>query len=196
MGTDTTAFEYAMGLFSVLIGLAVADVATSFHRLMRHKQNVRWDPLTLAAALYALCMAIYMWFDIWGARHFAATRHFPFYVGLVGQLFVLFLTAAASLPDEADESTDLRAYYENNRRYYWSLLTLFQLGYTAFGLYFAADEIGREPLGRGAVLLALMSAPVAVSAALVIIKSRLAHYIGIGLLFGLMLTHYAAAQIN
>jgi hypothetical protein len=32
---DIDAFEYAMGLFSVVIGLAVTDVATSFHALMR-----------------------------------------------------------------------------------------------------------------------------------------------------------------
>ena len=73
---EATAFKYAMGLFSVLIGLAVADVATSFHRLMRVRQTVRWDPLALAAAFYALCITVYMWFDIWGVRHFGATRPF------------------------------------------------------------------------------------------------------------------------
>src|SRR5258708_36379098 len=112
MGPETTAFEYAMGLFSVVIGLAVADVATSFHRLLRHKATVRWDPLALAAALYALCATVYMWFDIWGVRHIAAQRDFPFYLGLVALLFVLFLAAAASLPDDGDGSTDLRVDYE------------------------------------------------------------------------------------
>ena len=49
MTPEIRAFEFALGLFSVLIGLAIADVAASFHRLMRARPRVRWDPLTLLA---------------------------------------------------------------------------------------------------------------------------------------------------
>jgi hypothetical protein len=196
MSGDANPFEYAMGLFSVLIALAVADVATSFHRLVRAREKVRWDPLTLLAALYAICMAVYMWFDIWGVRHFAATRHFFFFLGLVAELFVLFLTAAASLPDDPSEDHDLRAYYARNRRYFWSLLTIFQLGYTAFGLYFSQSETSNIALWKLAALNILMSGPVAISAALIFVKSRTWHYIGIALLFALMYVHYARASIG
>jgi hypothetical protein len=194
---EATAFEYAMGLFSVLIGLAVADIAISFHRLMRRRQTVRWDPLALAAAFYTLCMAVYMWFDIWGVRHVGATRHFFFYLGLVAQLFVLFLIAAASLPDEAsDNLLDLRPYYATNRRYFWSLLVLFQVGYAAFGIYFSSDEIMRQSGPVAAYLWSLMTAPVVVSLVLLVVRSRIAHYIGLSLLFALMALHYAPMQIN
>jgi hypothetical protein len=33
---EIRAFEYATGLFAALIGLAVVDLATSFHRLLRN----------------------------------------------------------------------------------------------------------------------------------------------------------------
>ena len=196
MSGDSTPFEFAMGLFSVVIGLAVADVATSFHRLMRLRESVRWDGLTLIAAAYALCVAVYMWFDLWGVRHFAATRHFPFYLALVLEFFVLFLAAAASLPDEANEKTDLRTYYERNRRYFWTLLTLFQVGYTLFGFYFVAGELPKFPFGTRILLLGFMASPALVSAGLIFLKSRSAHYLGVGLLFVLMTMHYAAAQIG
>jgi len=196
MTPEIRAFEYAMGLFSVLIGLAIADIAVSFHRLTRSKLQVRWDPLTLGAALYTLCMAVYMWFDIWGVRHFAITRHFLFYLGLVAALFVLFLAAAASLPDEVSEAVNLREYYARNRRYFWSLIALFQFGYVGFGLYFGASESGRLPLSLDILLWALMSAPFAISLALLLLKSRSAHYVGLALLFALMLAHYAPMQIN
>lgn len=78
MTPEIRAFEYAIGVFAVLIGLAIADIATSFHRLLHSKSAAKWDPLALSAALYAMCMAIYMWFDLWGVRNFAATRHFLF----------------------------------------------------------------------------------------------------------------------
>jgi len=195
MTPEIRAFEYAMGLFSVLIGLAVADVAMSFHRLARSRAPVRWDPLALTAALYTLCMAVYMWFDLWGVRHFAATRHFLFYLAVVAQLFVLFLVAAASLPDEAGPH-DLSAYYAGNRRYFWSLMSLFQLGYSLLGLYFAASETAHLARGPGALLYGLMWAPALVSVALLLTRSRVAHYLGLAALIVLMVVHYGAAQIN
>jgi hypothetical protein len=196
MTPEVRAFEYALGIFSVLIGLAVADVAASFHRLLRHRSSVRWDPLVVLAAGYALCMAVYMWFDIWGVRNFAATRHFLFYVGLVVQLFVLFLVAAASLPDDADGSTDLREYYAGNSRYFWSLITLFQAGYFAFGVYFVGGEPAGIPFWINALMWTLMTAPLVIALALCIWRSRTLHYIGLASLYAVMWLHYGAAQIN
>jgi hypothetical protein len=196
MTPEIRAFEYAMGLFSVLVGLAVADIAMSFHRLMRSKQSVRWDPLTLMAAGYALCMAVYMWFDIWGVRNFAATRQFFFYLALVVELFVLFLVAAASLPDETGEAVDLRDYYARNQSYFWTLLTLFQAGYVVFGLYFSADEFAHLPRERMLLLFGLMCLPFVISFVLLLVKPRIVHYIGLGLLFAAMVLHYLPAQIN
>jgi hypothetical protein len=196
MTPEVRAFEYAMGLFAVLIGLAVADVATSFHRLARSKFPVHWDPLALGVAGYTLCMAVYMWFDIWGVRNFAITRHFLFYLGLVAQLFVLFLAAAASLPDEVHAPTDLREYYARNRRYLWGLIALFQFGYCAFGVYFATGESAKLPFWISVLMWSLMIAPFAVSIALAALKSRALHYAGLFLMVLLMLMHYVPAQIN
>ena len=196
MTPEIRAFEFAVGVFSVLIGLAIADIATSFHRLLRSKAPVNWDPLALGAALYALCMAIYMWFDLWGVRNFAAARHFLFYLLLFAQMFVLFLVAASSLPDEADGSTNLRDFYAGNRRDFWFLVALFQIGYVGAGFYFAAEAIAKLPNGIAALLIAQMSAPLVLALILLSTKSRAVHYAGIGLLFVLMLIHYGGASIN
>ena len=136
MTPEIRAFEFALGLFSVLIGLSIADVATSLHRLIRKRETVRWDPLTLLAALFALLMAIGMWFDLWGIRNATSVRHFFLYLGLVASFFVLFLIAASSLPDESDGPVDLRSYYEHNRRYFWALVTIFQIIYALLGVHF------------------------------------------------------------
>lgn len=196
MPSETVAFEYAMGIFAVLIGLAVADIAASFHRLLRHKAQVRWDPLTLLAAFYALCTAVYMWFDIWGVRHFGATRHFLFYIGLVAELFVLYLIAAASLPDETSGPVDLREYYLQNRRHFWRLVVLFQFGYFAFGVYFAGGDPAGRPRWVVLVEWGLMSAPLVIALALLGLKSRTVHYLGLAALYVIMLWHYGAMAIN
>jgi hypothetical protein len=195
MTPEIRAFEYAIGVFAVLIGLAIADIATSFHRLLRCKLPVKWDPLALMSALYALCMAIYMWFDLWGVRNFSATRSFPFYLLLFGQLFILFLVAASSLPDEADTSIDLREFYAANRQKFWTLVALFQIGYVGAGFYFIGG-MPKLPRLISTVLLFQMIAPLILSLVLLVTKSRAAHYVGIILLFVAMLVHYGRASIN
>jgi hypothetical protein len=196
MTPEIRAFEYAIGVFAVLIGLAIADIATSFHRLLRSKSTVKWDPLALAAALYALCMAIYMWFDLWGVRNFAASRNFLFYLLLFSQLFVLFLVAASSLPDEAGPSTDLREFYAANRRKFWLLVVLFQVGYVGAGFYFIGGMIGKLPVLVATVLIIQMTAPLVLALVLLVTKSRVVHCVGIGLLFVVMFLHYGRMSIN
>ncbi|MBS0578761.1 MAG: hypothetical protein JSR36_05805 [Proteobacteria bacterium] len=197
MTPEVRAFEYSLGLFAVLIGLAVADIANSFHRLVRSRTPVRWDALPLLAALYALCMAVGMWFDLWGVRHFADTRHFFFYLWMIAAMFVLFLIAAAALPDEPGPRCDLGAYYADTRRYFWTLVALFQLAYLVLGLYF----VGPANLARmrgGALLLLLnnMFVPVLIALTLRRSVSRPLHYLGIALLLASLALHYGAYQIN
>jgi hypothetical protein len=195
MTPEIRAFEYAIGVFAVLIGLAIADIATSFHRLLRTRSPVIWDPLALMAALYALCMAIYMWFDLWGVRNFAATRNFLFYLGIFGMLFVLFLVAASSLPDETNTAINLQVFYAENRRKFWLLVVIFQIGYVAAGIYFTGG-MPHLPTLFSALLTVQMFAPLALSLMLLATKSRGIHFIGIGLLFVVMLIHYGRASIN
>jgi hypothetical protein len=192
---EIRAFEYSLGLFAVLIGIAVADIAMSFHRLLRNRSTVKWDPLTLLSALYALLMAVCMWFDIWGVRNFAATRTFPFYLTIIAALAVLFLVAAASLPDESDDSNDLCEYYGMNRRYFWSLVALFQLIYIGQGFYFMRGMLAL-PNWINVLLTVQMIAPFVLAVILLVTKSRKLHYIVVGLLFAVMMLHYWRASIN
>jgi len=196
MTPEIRAFEYALGLFSVLIGLAVADIAASFHRLARGKAPVVWDPLALLAALYALCMAVGMWFDLWGVRSVSEARQFFFYLSIIASLFVLFLIAAASLPDDPEEDGDLRAYYERNRRYFWLLVALFQAGYNAHGIYFLHSIFSRMPLALRIQVVSQWTLLLLIPLVLAQVKSRAVHYLGFGLLIAVQAWHYAPYAIN
>ncbi len=196
MTPEIRAFEYALGLFSVLIGLAVADIAASVHRLARSKTPVAWDPLGPFAALYALCMAVGMWFDLWGVRNVSEARHYFFYLFMVANLFVLFLIAAASLPDDPREDGDLRAYYERNRRYFWLLVALFQAGYIGLGIYFVHSIFSRMPPALQVQISSQWILLLVVPLALAHVKSRTAHYLGFALLIAVQAWHYAPYTIN
>ena len=196
MTPEIRAFEYALGLFSVLIGLAVADIAASFHRLARSKAPVSWDPLALFAAFYALCMAVGMWFDLWGVRNVSEARQYFFYLFMVANLFVLFLIAAASLPDDPREDGNLRAYYERNRRYFWLLIALFQAGYIALGIYFVHNIFSRMPPALQVQIASQWILLLVIPLALAQVKARILHYLGFGLLIAVQAWHYAPYAIN
>jgi hypothetical protein len=197
MTPEMHAFEYSLGLFAVLIGLAVADVANSFHRLARSRFPVIWDPLALLAAAYALCMAVGMWFDLWGVRHFAATRHFFFYLWLIAEMFVLFLIAAAALPDETGSGCDLREHYAATRRYFWTLVALFQFTYLVNGVYFIGWAVLLHALRvEPFALLNDLLLPFLLAVVLSRTVSRPLHYLGVVLLLLSLAWHYSPYQIN
>jgi hypothetical protein len=193
---EIRAFEFSLGLFSVLIGLAVADVATSLHRLVRHDRVVRWDPLVLLSAAFALVITVGMWFDLWGIRNATSVRHFLFYLLLVAAFLVLFLVAAASLPDEVSGDVNLREYYARNHRYFWSLITLFEIVYVALGLFFLAGMFARLPRAVMGVISVQWAALIIVPALLTVIRSRLIHYLGLAVLFAVVFWHYSNYAIT
>jgi hypothetical protein len=193
---EIRAFEFALGLFTVLIGLAIADVATSLHRLIRHHRQVRWDPLTLLASLFSLLLSIGMWFDLWGIRHASSVRYFFLYLVLVVAFFILFLIAASSLPDEVNGTVDLRNFYEQNRRYFWLLVLAFEVIYVALGFHFVGDLLSHMS-GRALFVLTLQWAvPIMVPALLMFVRMRSIHYAGLLILFAIELWHYAPYSIN
>ena len=129
-------FEYAVGLFSIIVGLALADVGSSLHRLIKVRSAVRWDLLAILTVAYVVLLLLAMWYDLWGIRGFGGTTSFGFLLTLLGELFVLFLLAAGSLPDDAREGTDLVAFYDGQQTHLWTLLLVFQAAFAAHWFYF------------------------------------------------------------
>jgi H+/Cl- antiporter ClcA len=58
-------FEYLLALVSILIGLAVADLSSSLHRLLRARRRVRWDWLPLAGAFLVILLILEFWWNLW-----------------------------------------------------------------------------------------------------------------------------------
>lgn len=129
-------FEYAVGLFSIIVGLALADVGSSLHRLIKQRRAVQWDILAVLTVAYIVLLLLAMWYDLWSIRGFGGTTSFWFLLTLLGELFVLFLLAAGSLPDEPQEGTDLVAFYKVQQTHLWTLLLIFQAAFAAHWLYF------------------------------------------------------------
>ncbi len=99
---------------------------------------------------------------------------------MLADLFVLFLLSAASLPDAPGEMSDLRVHYARGRRYFWTLVVIFQASYLLNGLYFlGADLWGPHSYRAASVLVVNMVLPCVVALALLLSRSGRLHYLGI-----------------
>ena len=115
--------ENVLVFASIIVGVAVADQLTSLHRLLKRRREVRWDWLLLWVATLVLLTQIQIWWTLAGQRQGPIT--IGAFLPLIVELILLFLLAAASLPDEAGaESPDLKRYYKEQGRYIWSLYAL------------------------------------------------------------------------
>lgn len=112
--------EYLTVFMSIIIGLAVADLAFSLHRLLRRGRAIRWDWLMPALALVVLCLILNVW---WGIFHwYKPLQQITFVAFLpdVALVLTLFLLSAAVLPDERlEDGASLRAIYMDERRHIW-----------------------------------------------------------------------------
>lgn len=127
--------EYLAGFISILVGLSVAEIAQSTHRLLRCRARVRFHWYPFAAALILLLLTIELWWNtnqvIVPGRPVTIGLFLPIVIGL----FLLYLTCAAVLPDEIPaEGLDLRAHYFDNARYFWSLFAVLIAGFIAVRL--------------------------------------------------------------
>lgn len=157
--------DYISVFSAIVLGLALADLTTSFHKLMRHRQRVRWDWLIFAAALLVLLNLVAFWWVtlLWygGVKDMSIAAYLPD----LAMLLVLFLTAAAILPDQVPaEGIDLRAFYLSNSRYFWTLwvillaLTIVVLGPrylpNAHWPTFVREQVPNFAFLGGAIILA------------------------------------------
>ncbi|MCS6625015.1 hypothetical protein N0B44_19040 [Roseibacterium beibuensis] len=180
-------FEYVVALMSVITGLGLADVGLSLHRLMKRRATVRWDWLPLAVAAYIAFILIRLWYQLWTVRDSPGVTGLLFFTTLLAETFVLFLAAAAALPDEDDfdgRRIDLGAFYADQRRYIWILFSVFAVGWAGHDFYFTAflEPFSLPRFGASALVFL---PPVVLGAALALVKARRWQVA----IFGLLLVH-------
>jgi hypothetical protein len=162
-----TSFEYALGLFSVLMALSLGDIAINVHKLIRHCRSVRWDARVVLSTLLVVVVIVRMWFALWSIRGDAIVLVFPFYLSMFLELMILFLLGASCLPDEPLADCDLGRFYESNQRSLWTIFSVFQLSFFLHWLYF----VDRASLWAWAAVLT----PLAIYLLLAFVRARWLH---------------------
>lgn len=190
-----TPFEYILPLVSVLVGLAVADLAVSLHRLLRAWRRVQWDWLPLAAALLAVLAALEFWWIFFEAQEAAFFTTLGGFLPLAAQLVLLFLLNAAALPDAVpDEGLSLRAFYDTNSPLFRSLYAAYVMLIIIariVGAVQAGATIGGTvgPLLPNLLLLGLFITLAAV-------RKRTLHGVAVVLLLGLLIAEWSQLSLS
>ena len=176
-------FDYLVGLFSIVIGLGLAEVAVSLNRLLR-SAGLKHDPLVFGPPILVTLMLVAIWFDTWAIRGVPNLFTFPFFVAIFGQLLLLYLLAAACVPKSAKEGVAVTAdSYEGNRRYFWLVFSAYQAMYAGFWVFFmlrkgltVGDLAGRMFLPSGG------GTPLVIGVVMAAMRNRIAQAAGILLL--------------
>lgn len=133
-------FDYALGLLTILMGLALADITFSFHKLAVRVRTIHWDGRVLLATALVVLECVRLWFAQWTLRDTSIALTFPVYFGMFANLMLLVLLAASCLPDDPQDGFDLGEFYEARRRYFWGLFSTYHLIFFVWWLMFAASS--------------------------------------------------------
>ena len=135
-------YEYLVLLIVVLVGMALSDLTISLHKLLVAGRRVRWHWAAPAIAFLSAVLVIGEFMSTWSSKN--GTIRFINVLPTVGLFVLLFLGAAAALPDEVPpEGLNLRNFYFSNRAHFWGLMTLFML---AQALLVALNPLNRTSL--------------------------------------------------
>lgn len=116
--------EYLLALVGIVLGLAVADLGISTHRLIRRRADVRFAIVPILTAVIAFYLVL---LNFWGDYSILRAVTQVSLWSILPNLLVLFLTfliAASALPDEWEGKLDLWQYYLGARRQFWMLVAL------------------------------------------------------------------------
>jgi hypothetical protein len=173
-----TYFEYEAIYLGIIVGLALANILASLHKLIEAGKRVRWSWMAPASAAYAATHTINEFWYTWIHHQHDVGQQtiFTWYPGAVA-FALLFLMCAASLPDDAAEgSVDLDRYYIENRKRFWGFsAALHALNLVSWIKAFALSGFALQFLHSGAVPMLANAAECFFSLTLIFTRAKWWH---------------------
>ncbi|WP_372781002.1 hypothetical protein [Phenylobacterium sp.] len=180
---------------AVILGLAVSDLATSLHRLLGAGRRVRWDALAPLAAVVAFLKIVTQWWSWYATAQIARGLTFEMFLGVLVGVVMMFLLAAAALPDELGEGeVDLAAHYRSVSRRFWLLFS------GELVLMIGVDIWAQMAIGHARfdprTLLAPVFAIIPAAIALAFVRNRWVHAIALLGLIGLYIAQFFGRSLG
>jgi hypothetical protein len=135
--------EYLLLFESIILGLAVGDLAKSLHRLLAARARVQWDWLAPLAALMILVKIVNHWWRWFRLEPIANQLTFEAFLGVLAATLLLYLISADVLPDEVPSGPiDLREHYRTVSGRIWILFIIHGVLIAAINAWAVAEIHG------------------------------------------------------
>jgi hypothetical protein len=193
-----TYFEYEAIYLGIIVGLALANILTSLHKLIEAGRRVRWGWLAPATAAYAATHTVNeFWFTWVHHQNDPGQMVFTWYSSALA-FALLFLMCAAALPDDAsDGDVDLERFYIENRKRFWGFSTaLHVLNLLSWTKAFALTGFALQFLPNSAVPMLANTVEGLLSLSLMFVRAKWWHALGIALLWGWSLYYFGPMPLN
>ncbi len=179
-----TSGDFAIGLSTIITGLAITVMLGSIHALLVNRRKVKWDWVALTAAAFVFMLIVGSWgvsFRILGNRNINPPLWL--FLLMLGGIIPMYLAARAALPDQLlEEGVDLKAHYHAVSRYLWLSIGISFLIYVLWD----ALHVGMADLEKQWLVLAqlLFVLPLTVS------RRRRVHEMLVPVVFALFCLHH------
>lgn len=109
-------FEFWFALSAVILGMALAQIAASVHKLLLAGKRVSWAPEPIMLTVIVMLVIIVQWLGSWSSRD-DTSMTLALTVLKVVMLMTLYFTAASCLPEPSGETdrVDTYKYYDRTR---------------------------------------------------------------------------------
>ena len=187
-----TTFEYLAVLFSVVVGLALAQTLQGLLRLVQYRESVSvsWPALIWTAAV--LQWAVFFWWFSGLNLAQAEEWHFSGLLFVLAYGAVLFFLLGLLYPNELGQGFDMRAHFDHNRPWFFGAflgLGLLDVVDTWFKLANGLSSLSGRRLVEYIAFLAIWLVSGATA-----IRVKHAGFVGLAGLLFIVMTYYIAMQ--
>lgn len=127
-------FDYLSVLLSIIVGLGLSRILSSFGELVLRRTRVRFYWVSLLTAAIVFLAHVEFWWSAFGFRDITEWTFFSFLLLLLISI-ALYLLSVLVLPDPSGEDTvDLRLHYFENHRWFFSTAAVYLLLNASFDL--------------------------------------------------------------
>jgi len=177
-GGTVSGFEYLFTFYGLLLGLAVANVATGFADMWRGRDDISPGWTTPLLGLFILLAAAQQWVSYWMAREGLTMEPSTLLISMAVAFPYIFVSTGM-FPRQSDKWRSLDDYYAAHSRVLMGALALPALASLVYNV-----ALHGAPDIRDAVTAAIR---IGIPAGLMLTRRPLLHRAGLCLLCGLML---------
>lgn len=150
-----TQFEFVLVFISIVLAFAVSDILSNWGEQVRLRRRIRHYALHTAWSGLLLIVMMQVWWSLWAYRE-RTVWTFLEYIALMVPYLTLALMAYILTPNFEDDEKDIKRYYLDNSRWFFSLGAFYLASWMFFSyavLGNPIDEPGSLPRFAGLLLM-------------------------------------------